>query len=87
MCNLFFCDTVSGHAIFDITESLYLYRLWIGSVSNTLLLLLTTSLLPFFFFFFLCWEMKSRGGQSQSGKVKNVSVAAQQDAGYVRAEP
>lgn len=52
MCNLFFCDTVSGRAIFDITESLYLYRLWIGSVSNTLLLLLTTSLLPFFFFFF-----------------------------------
>lgn len=67
MCNLFFCDTVSGRAVFDITKPLYLY----GLLDRIRLKHTPSSVghFNYFLYFFLWWEMKSRGRQSQSGKV------------------
>lgn len=78
MCNLFFSGIVPGSAILDASKSLFLCELLdrishdhaTSSVDHSCLFIITS------FMFSLWWEMKSRGGQSQCRKVKNVSVTA-----------
>lgn len=95
-CNLFFSDAVPGYALLDATKSLFLCELLDRSsldhaatcVDHSCLFILIS------FVSSLWWEMKSRGGQRQCRKVKNVSVTAWQEAGsflqiagYMKVEP